>query len=608
VAEIQGLLAVYGGKSRSFKRYADELLDCIHAATLTDKAYENPATTIPCIQDRSRSIAVALGQAVSDRAPIPAWLALLWVQKSPDITLKSAAQRCKEQFETLFHQRYTERYGQGISVKPNRVRLELTYKASSLSIRGLRNFRIKGLAGRPYQLPNVGLIRSLIDPIRTLCDEVTEELAPYSRLIAKSDDSSLLNAAYLTLPLTLWPASTREAFACLAREVISEPLALSISDLYRRLQLPIDHIKALTGPLSNALAVHNLGILPPLRASTAHAMVVVYAAGEEPSADGQTQLESTLAVLNLAAAVCFADQKFCDAEFDHLQRWINRQPGLNLGQVHHLKAHVLLAKVRGSAPGPMNKHLDQVSVESRSALGTMMVSLAAADGTITLGEVAILEKAYKLLGISGLHQEIHQHLHERTRPADSEALAQQSADKGGIDSSPAGSEPGVLPAAATRQSGDPLAERDIPPPQPGLVLNRDLIAAVQRDTYKVSKLLASVFDVQEDERLADGSLSRDDEPAPEAATPDQVPPVRDVSPYPQLPALGAKHAIFLQKALSRQVWNRSDLESLAKTMGLMLDGAIEIINEALDDEFHIIAFEGDDIIDINPSVHEHITQ
>ena len=61
-----------------------------------------------------------------------------------------------------------------------------------------------------------------------------------------------------------------------------------------------------------------------------------------------------------------------------------------------------------------------------------------------------------------------------------------------------------------------------------------------------------------------------------------------------------KHLI--QLLCSRTQWSRGELEEIAADAGMMLDGALEHINEATYDSFDAPLTEGDDPIDINQDI------
>jgi len=60
--------------------------------------------------------------------------------------------------------------------------------------------------------------------------------------------------------------------------------------------------------------------------------------------------------------------------------------------------------------------------------------------------------------------------------------------------------------------------------------------------------------------------------------------------------------------LSRPSWTRAELKGSASNLDLMLDGAIEQINDASFDAFNIPFAEGDDPVQINAEFIESIKQ
>jgi len=65
---------------------------------------------------------------------------------------------------------------------------------------------------------------------------------------------------------------------------------------------------------------------------------------------------------------------------------------------------------------------------------------------------------------------------------------------------------------------------------------------------------------------------------------------------------------LLRLMLSRPSWSRAELEDSAADLELMLDGALEQINEASFDTYDFPFSEGDDPVEINPEFLEKIEQ
>jgi hypothetical protein len=70
--------------------------------------------------------------------------------------------------------------------------------------------------------------------------------------------------------------------------------------------------------------------------------------------------------------------------------------------------------------------------------------------------------------------------------------------------------------------------------------------------------------------------------------------------------LDLEHSAFLRLLISRPEWSRSELEAAASDMELMLDGALEQINDMAFERFDMPVTEGDDPIEINTDILEEL--
>jgi hypothetical protein len=66
--------------------------------------------------------------------------------------------------------------------------------------------------------------------------------------------------------------------------------------------------------------------------------------------------------------------------------------------------------------------------------------------------------------------------------------------------------------------------------------------------------------------------------------------------------LDAAHSEFLRTLAARTTWPRAELEAGAARLRLMLDGALELINERAFDACGLAACEGEDPVETNPDV------
>jgi chromosome segregation ATPase len=124
---------------------------------------------------------------------------------------------------------------------------------------------------------------------------------------------------------------------------------------------------------------------------------------------------------------------------------------------------------------------------------------------------------------------------------------------------------------------EPIAIAELAPepptPEP-FALNLELIQAKQLESIEATQLLQTVF-IEE-------SIAA---PAPATAL-----------------GLDSAHSAFLQTLKTQTLWSREDLVRVAQQLDLLLDGALELINEAAFDRCDEALTEGEDPLEVNPNV------
>jgi hypothetical protein len=197
----------------------------------------------------------------------------------------------------------------------------------------------------------------------------------------------------------------------------------------------------------------------------------------------------------------------------------------------------------------LRRKLEPLDQTGRETIASFMVLLAHADGYVSPDEVKFLEKLYRAFGI------------EPKR---------------------------VFSDIQAASNGHPTAA--VQSTKQSFHLDADRIAALQKDTARVSALLSEIF-VEEEVPAPETAPSRDAECA--AVT-------------PLLLGLDEAHEAFARLLLSRPRWARSELEDAASDLGLMLDGALEQVNEAAIDIFDTPLCEGGDPVDVNTELLEKV--
>lgn len=549
--EVKRLLRLYGS-SRSFRRYASSFLDLLVSLRAGDSIDEAPP---PQATDGEMSLALRLGlgrMAMSGR-PVPAEWAHAWMLGDPRIPFPKALQRCPVESEKMFMSLYRDRHGEGIKLPANRTKLRLSYRPAS-----------GGFSGTEFQLPTgeVPDITAVVTPakkIEALVEECAAVLAPYSRYIAKNPDQGQSLEAILLLPHSLWPATARATMQNLDERIGSGLRVMSLGELASSFgnsgALTRERIRS----LAHALEEIHIGIEPDVlagaRTPKADDRIILFRTEPEDGTTRQTPVYQAASVtLDLACSVAMADGKPHANELRLLMKQIDGWTQLTEAQRKRLRARLRMAIDEPPSLGSLRNKLDIIPVEGRRAIAHLLSTLAQADGTVDASEVRLLEKIYKALGIDTdvAYSDLH---------------------------TAAAAPPTKAPAAVAPAT-----------PAEGLTLDMGRIEALQRETAQVSALLSKVF--ADDTAASIETLEEFEE----------TQPVADGC----LLGLDAEHSIFLRLLLTRSSWPRQDLADAAADMELMLDGALERINEASFEQFDEALIDGDDPIEISREVLEKI--
>lgn len=549
-AEVRALLSVYGEQSGSFNRYASNLLDWLEVGEIVPQLYRQPVPEFIRSSELPFRVRLALGQASVDGVPVPAPLALAWARLEPTVSLRTPAIRCQPEFDRLFCQRYGEWFGEGIVLPRNRTKLKFMYHPASSAIYGTNE-----LARTFGETPDVTALTAPVKKLADLVESCTKELESFSRQLAKKPDARTALDGLLLLPATLWPETAQQVLDSLRARMGSGMLVLGFGELVERLggQGPLTRDKA--QGLARALESLNIAMEPDVLAGAKipklDDKVALFAvpAGEAPSRDTAAYQAATL-TLQLASAMAAADGSFSPAEINHLREQIQAWNHLTPDHHRRLMAHMRLLIEAPVSLTSLKKKLEPLDKAAREAIGAFMATLAQADGVVSPEEVKLLEKIYKLLGIdqARVFSDVH-----------------------------VASAGGQAVPAATPEGG-------------GFRLDPARIAALQADTEKVSVLLASIFQ----EEVVEAPVPKD-EPVAE---------IEAAVVSNQLLGLDEAHSALVRLLLSRQQWSREELLDAATDLDLMLDGALEHINEAAFDLLDMPLLEGEDPVELNSEALE----
>ncbi len=551
-AELRRLLDIYGTKSGSFRSYAGSLLDWVSLAEYPEKAYLKPVPSFPKTNELPLYIRVALGQAAVDGVPVPVQLALAWAKLDPTNCLRTPATRCAEEFDKLFVSKYHEMFGQGLVLPRNKTKIKLVHRPASAGFHGYSDLSLSF-----GNTPDVTVLTAPINKLRQVVEATTKELEPYSRYVGRNPDARHALEGLLQLPATLWPEGAQKALHTMKARMDEGTAVMSFQELLGSLGAVTALTRDRTLALARALESLNIGIEPDVlggaKLPKPGDKVVLFTVppGEETDRLAPVYQVAVL-TLDLASAVAAADGDFSAQEMGHLRALVQSWTHLTPNHVRRLLAHLHLLLMTPASLTALRKKLEPLDAGAKETIAAFMATVAQSDGDVSPTEVKLLEKIYKALGVEPgkVFSDVH--------------------------AAAAGAK---LTVVAARGRGT------------GFKLDPARIAALQEDTEAVSALLSGIFK----------------EESPPEPVPDEPESESDVEVSPPgLLGLDEAHSALARLLLSRPEWTRDELGDAAADLDLMVDGAIETLNEAAFDLHDVPFTEGEDVVIVNPELLERL--
>lgn len=533
ITEVRRLLKVYGD-NRSFRGYASNFLAMEWVLYQSDKSVPDYID----FSDRycSEPFQVVLAQHVVGGKPLPVDVALQWIILHPEFGLRTPARRCAKEFRELFVRRYTDKFGEGLVVKPNKTPLKLGYYAASPSMRGDLKLKLPSL-------PNPFILTGPVKKLSALAEECTVELEAYSRYLGRKDNDPNSMAALALLPKELMSRApgVEKVRNLLADVCVSGPGLVMIDALYDSLGevSPSPLGKKECETLATLIEGLGFGMTPDVRyhniKPNPDGKVAIFQQGHGVDFRPSKEFRTVGTILRLGAMVSQIDDDLSPSEEATLQSLVKDNRELTAIEKDSLLSFSYWCLRTPQSTAGLKQRLSEVSTAEKTAISHILISVAHADGRIDPQEIKQLEKFYTTLGLD-----------KKQVSSDIHALV-------------ASSEPVTV---GLRDSQDSFT---IPRPTPepgmgsGFRLNDELIRIREEETRQVKGVLEGIFSDQVEEEVDVGSV-----------------PTLVQNP---LNALDEAHQNLFHRLLTQDTWERSAIHEVCKELGLMVDGAMEVLNE-----------------------------
>ncbi len=564
IQEVERLLDIYRGNS-SFHNYATGFLSLLkldHLEANTAKQYlVSPPNFGSGRWPLPLTLKLALGQLALDNEPVPADWAYAWLITDPRSQLKTPANRCAVEFKQVFISKYRESFGNGIKLPVNKTKINISYYTASASFLPNRTIEKKS------DIPDVTVLNSCFKKLQSLADQCTETLNPYSRFLGRNPELKGTLDALLELPYSLWSQQQKQHLQTIKHriETSQAPITIEFTELKSCLPEWKNMTKNRVALFINRLTEAGLGMEPDLRFDgpmpDANTKVVLFIDNSKwlmPT----PRYTTALLTLDLAVIVSLADGEIGQTERNLLTQQVEDWLHLEAAEKNRLHAHLHWLLAEHPDVKTIKKRVKTLPESARQVLADFLVLVAHADNKVSPNEVKILEKIYKLLNLDV--QSLYGKLH-------------------GTSSD----EPVTVRLSQPNSSGFSIPDAS-PPSATGFQLDMNRVAALKNESQKATEMLVALFE----QDVTSETLMPSQMPADEPMADDNG----------NLLGLDRAHSDLIKLLCSRTQWSRGELEEIAADAGMMLDGALEHINEATYDSFDAPLTEGDDPIDINQDI------
>jgi len=392
-------------------------------------------------------------------------------------------------------------------------------------------------------LPDPFILTAPLKKLSTLIEECTASLDSYSRYIGHKENDPNSLAAMLLLPkeiLIQTPAGNRIK-TNLEKACTSDLQLIPTASLYAALgeEMPLQISKKDAENLASLTESMGYGLAPDVRyhhiKPVPDGKIVVFP--QDGVLYPSNSYSMIMVIIRLGAIVSQIDSEVAQSEDATLQSFIQDNKELVPFEKSSLQAFLYWCLRTPQNSLGLKQKLSAASATEKNVISQILISVALADGRIDPKEVKHLEKLYTSLGLD--KEQVVSDLHNLS-------VAAEPITVGLRESEPSFAIP------------KPAAEAE----SKNFRLNEALIKIREEETRQVKGLLEDIFTDKSEEELY---IS----PTPSASTIKIIP----------ISALDQVHLNLFNQLISKEKWDRAALYDMCKGMGLMIDGAMEVLNE-----------------------------
>jgi len=303
---------------------------------------------------------------------------------------------------------------------------------------------------------------------------------------------------------------------------------------------------------------------------------VLFEAGEFADDEPSDSYLAARMALHLSSHVALADGVIDDQERQLLDSQLDGSLPFSDAERNRLRAHLEWLLVEKPGLAGQKRALAKIPKSQQQNIKRFVLLVAMAGGRSGRKEVQALGQVYKVFGLDPV--QVHKDIHSLAAVGSPEPVTVRAARPGetgfAIPPPPSGEAHAAEHEAATS----------------GVQLDMELVRRRLSETESVANLLGEIFAEEE----ATPSPSQDE---------DVEAPIGKTSAVGHLePEIRG----FARALVVKPLWSRSEVEELAKPFNILVDGALEIINDLAWNECDAPLCEGDDPVEIDAQVAQEL--
>mgnify|MGYP000326523519 CR=1 FL=1 len=400
------------------------------------------------------------------------------------------------------------------------------------------------------------------------------ELDSYSRLIGRSKNNRVSLSSVALLPSDLIDLINNPSFNSLKQwlsvQLVKSKGMISIDALFKKLgeERPLKINKKESEFIVAIIEKTGFGMAPDIRFHHAkpdvNENIVIFETGHGDDFIPSHSFNQIGTILRLGSIVAKIDGHVDSAEVSFLENLINNDGQLNQTEKLSLNAFLHWQLSATLSVTGLKAKLSTITDREKTAISHVLIGVALADGKIELSEIKKLEKLYSSLWLdkSLVSNDIHH-----------------------FSSNNGGNQPFGISKVIRDDNNELETQNSL-----GFSINKELLQLYEEETAGVKGILESIF-VDEENNIDD--ISQDE-------TSSEI-------EYDDCIGLNENHFNLFQKLIIKEEWSLKEVQLICKELNLMIDGALEEINEWAFDKVDAPIIEDGNTISIDLELVKEIT-